>query len=287
MTSMTGHGRGEVRSGGWAAVVECFSVNRKNAEVVCHAEHSAWLEPVVREMVLEKVARGRVQVNIVLTHEGGRAGSLLDVERARLFLKEATRLQKELRLPGQIGLPEVLAAPGVIRTQEPSEAGAREAAVAALTKALEGLVATRRREGAALKKSLLRAVRGLRGLLAKIAPLSGAVREAQRETLLKRIAQSALPIPTDDARLLGEIVSFAERSDITEELDRISSHLQQFEEKLEGDGPIGRTLEFLAQELGREFNTIGSKSAHTRIARLVIDAKSELDRLREQLANIE
>jgi uncharacterized protein (TIGR00255 family) len=94
-------------------------------------------------------------------------------------------------------------------------------------------------------------------------------------------------VSADDPRIATEVAIFAERCDTTEELERAASHIAQFREKLAADGPVGRTLEFLAQELGREFNTVGSKSQDAAISRLVIEAKSELDRIREQLANIE
>jgi uncharacterized protein (TIGR00255 family) len=96
-----------------------------------------------------------------------------------------------------------------------------------------------------------------------------------------------VPIAADDPRLLTEVVLQAERGDITEELDRAASHIDQFREKLTGKGPVGRTLEFLTQELGREFNTIGAKSSDVQLARHIIEAKAELERIREQLANIE
>ena len=108
-----------------------------------------------------------------------------------------------------------------------------------------------------------------------------------REALLRRLKEAGLALDVSDERVLKELAFFAERCDITEELERAASHIAQFRDKLDAKGPVGRTLEFLAQELGREFNTIGSKSSTTAIARLVIEAKAELDRIREQLANIE
>ncbi|MDX2080671.1 MAG: YicC/YloC family endoribonuclease [Terrimicrobiaceae bacterium] len=287
MTSMTGHGRGEARADGWAAIVECFSVNRKSAEVACHAEAADWLEPVVRERVLARIARGRVQVNAKLVHENGPADGLVDRVRAKAFVREAKKLQKELGVPGELTLSDVLAAPGVVLASEPETSGARRAVLGALDKALDGLVATRAKEGLALAKAVTRSVRQMRRIHGRIVPLAGAVKKAQRDSLLRRVAQAGLTITADDPRLLAEVALFAERSDITEELDRIASHLDQFEDKIQSGGVVGRTLEFLTQELGREWNTVGSKSSSTGITRLVIDAKAELDRIREQLANIE
>lgn len=285
---MTGHGRGEARTKTWTAVVECFSVNRKTAEIVFHSERGAsWLEPIVRERALSRVARGRVQVNLTLSHANGASGGILDSSRAAVFLAEARALQKKLHLAGEITISDVLHAPGVVRSAEPSGEGVKETVVAALDHALDGLVATRSREGKALHLVLERAIKQLGAIAKKISPLAKRVTLQQRESLLRRVARAGIGISGDDPRLLTEVVLLAERGDITEELDRAASHIDQFREKLASDGPVGRTLEFLAQELGREFNTIGSKSSDADLARLTISAKAELERIREQLANIE
>lgn len=288
MTSMTGHGRGESRTKAWTAVVECFSVNRKTAEIVFHSDRGAsWLEPVVRERALASVARGRVQVNLTLSHPEGASGGILDIARAAVFAREARELQKKLALHGEITISDVLRAPGVVRSAEPSGEGVKETVLAALDQALDGLVSTRCREGRALQIVLDKAIRRLGGIVKKISPLAKRVTLQQRESLLRRVARSGVGISGDDPRLLTEVVLLAERGDITEELHRAASHIDQFREKLASEGPVGRTLEFLAQELGREVNTIGSKSSDAELARLIIEAKAELDRIREQLANIE
>lgn len=285
---MTGHGRGEGRTKTWTAVVECHSVNRKTAEVVLHTDRNALrLEPTVRERVLERIARGRVQVNLSLTCSNGRERSFFDEERAMDFVKQARSLHKKLGLEGGITLADVIAAPGVVRAADSQIDDAGEAVMKALDHALDGLVATRTREGAALRKVLSKGVDRLESIIKKATPLAGKVTAAYRESLHKRIARAGLGLASDDPRIAAEVAIFAERCDITEELERASSHIAQFREKLDAKGPVGRTLEFLTQELGREFNTLGSKSAHTTISRLVIEAKSELDRIREQLANIE
>lgn len=285
---MTGHGRGEARTKTWTAVVECHSVNRKTAEVVLHADRSATrLEPAVRERVLERVSRGRVQVNLSLACSGGGGQEIFDEERAAAFVGQARRLQKKLGLDGGVTLADVLAAPGVVRAFENRIEDAREVVMTALDRAVDGLVETRAREGAALQKVLSKGADRLAALIKKTSPLAVKATLAYSETLRKRIERAGLDLSALDSRLAAEVAIFAERSDITEELERATSHIAQFREKLASKGPVGRTLEFLTQELGREFNTLGSKSSHTAISRLVIDAKSELDRIREQLANIE
>jgi uncharacterized protein (TIGR00255 family) len=285
---MTGHGRGEARTKTCTAVVECHSVNRKTAEVVFHSDrNAAWLEPSIRERVLETIARGRVQVNLSLSCSIGGSTSFFDEERASAFVNQARRLQKKLNLDGGITLGDVLSAPGVTRAVEPDGTDAREAATTALIEALKGLSATRAREGEVLRKVLAKSADRLASIIKKISPLASKVAATHSDTLRKRIERSGIHLSIDDPRLAAEVAFFAERCDITEELDRTSSHIAQFREKLVAKGPVGRTLEFLTQELGREFNTLGSKSTNITISRLVIEAKTELDRLREQLANIE
>jgi uncharacterized protein (TIGR00255 family) len=289
MTSMTGHGRGEARSKQWTAIVECHSVNRKNAEVVLHADRSAAsYEPLVREKTLARIARGRVQVNLtLLPSSDSHAPALIDSARATAFAREARRLASSLDLPHGPTLAHILAAPGVLRQPEPDTGAARSLVLRALDTALDGLCATRAKDGAAARKSLARSLARLRSTIKKITPLAASVPAAQRTALLKRLRSANLPIDPSDPRIATEIALFADRSDVTEELQRAASHLDQFQDHLDASTPVGRTLEFLAQELGREFNTLGSKSPSASIARHVIDAKSELDRIREQLANIE
>ncbi len=285
---MTGHGRGEIRTKTWSAVVECHSVNRKTADISLHCDRSAfWLEPAVREKVLSKIGRGRVQVNLTLSRNAGGKEPFFDESRAIAFVAQARHLQKRLGLEGGVTLSDVLAAPGVTRSSEPAGEAAKTTALSALDEALKGLLETRKCEGAALQKILAKSVNRLSAILKKITPLARKVSATHREALLKRIEKAGLRLQQDDARLAAEVAFFAERSDITEELERASCHIAQFIEKLAANGPVGRTLEFLAQELGREFNTLGSKSSSTMISRHVIEAKAELDRIREQLANVE
>jgi len=288
MISMTGHGRGESRTATWTATIECFSVNRKTAEVVCHSERSAaWLEPIVRERVMSRIARGRVQVNLSLTPSSDSALSILDERRARAFVTQALALQKKLGLTEGLTLRDVLTAPGVTRSLEPADDGARSAALQALDRALDGLVATRLREGQHLARVLTRGISRLTTITKKIHPRARAASLVQRESLINKLHAIGLENIHHEPRFLTEIAILADRSDVTEEVDRARSHLEQFREKLSISGPVGRTLEFVAQELGREFNTIGSKSSDLGLSRLVIDAKAELEKIREQLANIE
>jgi uncharacterized protein (TIGR00255 family) len=288
MKSMTGHGRGDAAAKGVRAVVECFSVNRKQGEVsIAVPRELSWLEPHVREDVLKRVARGKVQVSVSVERAPGETASLIDERRAAEFLRQARALQKKLGLAGEIGLQTVLAAPGVLKTDGDDDRDILPAVKKSLAAALDDLLVMRAREGAHLKKELTRCATRMAALVKKVRALAPNVPKRQRENLLRRLEAAQLPVDVLDARLATEIAVFAERCDITEELTRLDSHLVQLRENLDSEGPVGRTLEFLTQEMGREWNTTGAKANDAEISRLVVEAKSELDKLREQLANIE
>lgn len=285
---MTGHGRGEASSHGLHAAIECFSVNRKQGEVAVAASRElAWIEPHVREEVLKRVSRGKVQVAVNLTRLSDASSGLIDAARAAQYLREVRSLQKKLGLPGEVSMDTILAAPGVVRSCEESMRDVLPPIKKALHAALDDLLAMRAKEGAHLKKELERCATRLAGLLKKLRPLAKNVTANYRTALMKRLRDAHLPISEADPRLITEIAIFAERSDISEELARLDSHIAQFKAALEETGPIGRKLEFLVQEMGREWNTTGSKAGDAEMARLVVAAKLELDKLKEQLANIE
>lgn len=285
---MTGHGRGEIVTDGVRVVVECFSVNRKQCEISLAAGREyAWMEPSVREEVLKRISRGKVQVSLGIEKSAAAPASFFDRQRAAAFLHEARLLQKKLGLSGEITLETLLAAPGVLKAPDEQPRDLWPSVRKALALSLDALLAMRVREGAHLKKDLSRAIRNISSLTRKVRALAPAVPVRQRENLLRRLESSSLPMDVLEPRVIAEIALFAERCDISEELSRIDSHLSQFREALDADGPVGRTLEFLTQELGREWNTTGSKANDAGISRLVVQAKAELDRIREQSANIE
>lgn len=288
MKSMTGHGRGEAAAKGLRVIVECFSVNRKQVDVsLAAARDLLWMEPHVREEVGKQIGRGKVQVSIAVESSESATANLIDHKKAAAFLKNLRLLQKELGLSGEVKLETILAAPGVLKNENDVSRDLWPITREALSKALAGMIAMRSREGAHLKKDLTRALKTMGGLLRQVRALAPGVPPRQRENLLRRLQGANLPIDVLDVRVLAEVAVFAERCDITEELTRLESHFRQCAEGLGAEGPAGRTLEFLAQEIGREWNTVGSKANDAEISRLVVAAKTELDRMREQLANIE
>ena len=288
MKSMTGHGRGTARANGLRVVAECFSVNRRQGEVALAVSRElAWIEPRVREEVLKRISRGKVQVSLAVERSAKSAPAFIDKRRAAEFLSQVRALQKELNLGGVISAETILAAPGVLRGEDVTGRELLPLVSRALGAALDGLLAMRVREGAYLKRELARGVAGMAALVRRVRALAPRVPRRQREILLRRLQSARLPANVLDPRIATEIAIFADRCDITEELARLESHLAQFRENLESDAPVGRTLEFLAQEMAREWNTAGAKANDAKISLLVVEAKAKLDRVREQLANIE
>lgn len=286
MNSMTGHGRGEAHANNQRVVVECFSVNRRQAEVVINAPRElAALEPMIRDAVLARVARGRVTVSIDIADQ---AGSFPEIDhgRARAYCGELRGLMRELGLPGDPPLAVVLAGPGVMGNVG-ARHDVRSAVMKALASAVDALLAMRETEGRHLQRSMEKDARALAALARKVRPLAAKVPARLRQALLDRLSRAGLPIDASDPRVAAEAALLAERSDISEELVRLESHSLQFREKLTAEGAVGRTLEFIVQEMGREWNTVGSKAQSAEISRFVVEAKSLIDKLREQLANIE
>jgi len=214
----------------------------------------------------------------------------LNAPLAKAYARELNKLAKELKLSGGVTLDHLVRAPGVFQTDEQiAEAENFWPAVEkALNKGLSTLIKMREREGQHLAKDLSERIAIMRRAVKIVHENAPKVAERYREQLLARIKSAGLETPVaDDDRLLKEVVYFADRSDITEELTRLQSHFQQFDDNLKSVEPVGRTLDFLAQEMNREINTIGSKANDSLIAREVVTLKAELEKFREQAMNVE
>jgi uncharacterized protein (TIGR00255 family) len=293
MKSMTGYGRGECAQDGFKVTVELSSVNRKQAEVsVAMPRELELLEAPLRDVIHHAIARGRVNVRVSLHAAGGNVSARkhIDVNLAKAYAAELGRLAKQLKLSGEVTLDHVLRAPGVFQTDE-ELAGAEDlwpAVKEALDHALGALLKMREREGAHLAKDLGLRIGVMRKAVAQVQKQAPTTAENYRRNLLERIKAAKLEnIAPDDERLMKEVVLFADRSDITEELTRLESHFTQFADCGKSRDPVGRTLDFLAQEMNREINTIGSKANDAVISREVVTLKAELERFREQAQNVE
>ena len=290
---MTGHGRGEAARDGFKVTVEISSVNRKQSEISLNLPRELdVLEAPIRDLLNRKIARGRLTVRVTLHSSSGRESARMHINgaMAKAYAQELRKLAKNLKLSGDLTLDQLLRAPGVFQTDEElAEADAMWPAVEkALVTALAALIKMRQREGAHLAQDLATRVRVMSQSAARIQKQAPQSAERYRQQLTERIKSAGLSAPAaDDERLLREVVLFADRSDITEELTRLQSHFQQFDNCRKSAEPVGRTLDFLAQEMNREINTIGSKANDSLISREVVTLKAELERFREQAQNVE
>jgi uncharacterized protein (TIGR00255 family) len=288
---MTGYGRAEVVHAGRKFSVELNSVNRKQSDIVINLPRDLGeLEPRIRQTINEKISRGRTNATIALHSSPNGARNLaLDTELARSYHEAMRALQKELNAPGEITISTILQAPGVMRF--PEQALNAEEAWPAIDRALRGalsdLIKMRESEGKHLAKDLIHRLKAIRRKLKEIHAFHPDVVKRYRAVLLDRIQKAGLPIASDDERLLKEISFFADRADVSEELTRLESHLAQFAHHLRSKEPVGRTLEFITQEMFRELNTLGAKANDAAISQRVIASKAELEKIREQSQNLE
>ena len=291
MHSMTGFGRGSATTDAWHATVEISSVNRKQAEVVIQAPRELnELDTHIRKAVLAVISRGRIQISITverpqLTTEAFSIHQGL----ALAFSKMFAELSHTVGYPVLPTASDFLRQPGIIATGN-TEIHAEAAWLAiepALTAALAQLTAMRASEGEHLKQDFLLRLGVLESFAKKIEREAPARPIRQRELLAKRLRDAGLELDPTDERVAKEIALFADRCDISEEITRLHSHFTKFHHYLRAAEPPGRALDFLCQELFREFNTIGSKANEASIAQTIVQAKTELEKIREQVQNIE
>ena len=295
---MTSFGRGVAVGVNYKLTVELKSVNNRYLEVVAHIPRLLlFLEPLIKTQVAQAAARGKVDVFVQLENIGEQTPKLrVDKALAAAYLQAAKELAASLKMPLNVKLTmrNLVAMPGLItlapaeEATEAQQAELTEVLSLALSEALVAFVSMRELEGGRLQVDLLTRAKQVSGMVAKIEQLAEQVVADYQNKLLARIGE-LLPanIALDEARLVNEVAYFADRACINEELVRLKSHLLQLEELLQKAEPVGRKLDFLLQEINREVNTIGSKANYLAINQLVIEAKSELEKIREQVQNLE
>ncbi len=287
---MTGYGRATAAFEGRTLTVQVSSVNRRSLDLTVGLPE-AWtaLEPVVGELVRGVAARGKVHVDVELTGDTAGEGAGWDDEAAGAALDRlqafALRESVEFRPSAEL-LWSILNAQRRARSLPAAEV-AEPVVREALGEALRGFAAMRAREGEALLVDFIQRGEILHRQLEIIAARAPEVPALYRGQLHRRLREAGLDLDLDDERVLREIALFADRCDIAEELTRLRSHFEQFAGLLRAEGEVGRRAEFLLQEIGREVNTIGSKANDLTISRAVLELKNELERIREQMANVE
>jgi uncharacterized protein (TIGR00255 family) len=291
--SMTGYGRAEASGPQLAMSVECRSVNHRHLDIALKLPRAlSALEADARRMVQSAMARGRVDVSVNLVPAGADSLATLsvDVTLAREYLAAARQLTDALELRDGPGLGWLLERPGVISREAEPVLSAEQTwplLEQALRRALAELQARREAEGAALGKELLALREALGTHVESIAERAPAAVERRATRLRARIQSLLGEADVDEGRVATEVAVWAEKTDISEELARLRAHLDQFALLLEAGGSVGRTLDFLVQEMHREVNTVGAKADDLEIAQTVIACKGVLEKLREQAQNIE
>jgi uncharacterized protein (TIGR00255 family) len=289
---MTGFGRGTATLEDCEISVELNAVNRRNLETVFSLPKD-WqlLERPMAEAVRKALSRGRVHCSVSVDSTGGTGGLTWNDAEVTSTLKRFDTLANRVGCAWPPSAETVLRVILALQTgvKLPASETAEPLVLQALAGALAQLQEMRAVEGAALADDLGARIKALQDLTILIREASADRPEEYRTLLMARLKQAGLEIELQDERVLKEVAIFADRCDITEELTRLDSHLSQFAETMaEGnESGIGRKLEFIVQEINREFNTIGSKANKIEVSKAVIEAKNEIERIREQVQNVE
>ncbi|MCX7872287.1 MAG: YicC family protein [Verrucomicrobiae bacterium] len=293
MKSMTGYGKAELTVGPKKVTVEIYSVNRRQMEIQVILPNDFYVYEVhIRELIAEHVVRGQVTVRITAVLIPGAKVKPVEINRelAKEYARQFRKLAKEIGCEDEVDLELILEAPGVMTSFQPAVEDEKtwKQLKLGIDRALKDFLSMRTKEGKHLEEDLKNRIKNMQSELEKVKKRAPEVVKRYRQQLEERIKAAGLSVaPEDEERILKEIVLFADRSDISEEIARLESHFKKFYEYLKQKEPIGKTFDFLAQEMNREINTIGSKSNDQYIAHSVVTLKTELEKFREQVQNIE
>jgi len=290
MRSMTGFGLGESSVGSAQVSVEIRSVNHRYCDVRVRlnpefAEHGFYVEQLARQ----NLGRGRFDVNVRVHGAEAYAPSLVS-DRVKQIYTSLSALRDEIDPDARISIGSLLAVPGVFATSDPNrDRDVRDALTESLLMSIKALEASREQEGAALRHLLrahvVRARSFVDACVLRSRQMADVYRVKLRDRLHRLLAESSVQL--DDVRLEQEVALLADRTDATEELARLVSHLEHFDSYLDTRDPVGRRLDFLLQEIAREANTLGAKSQDSELSLLVVELKAETERMREQVQNVE
>lgn len=293
MKSMTGFGRAQAedKAAGIGFRVEISSINRKQFDLkfVLPPELIQY-ETAMRQIISEKVSRGALTVRISALSNNAASTQTLNVEAARKLLESAEHLAKECGLAQNLTVADLLAVPGILTADSGDDSGELTAALlAAATKdALAELIRAKEGEGTRLLADIRMRMDLLKAALEQIIPLTAAMPKLMYEKLLARIKEwDFTTVDPDDDRFLRELVFYADKLDVTEEITRLKSHFQHFDQLTASAEPAGRQLDFMVQEIFREINTLGNKASCAEVSPLIVTMKTELEKIREQIQNIE
>ncbi|MCL6603548.1 MAG: YicC family protein [Paenibacillus sp.] len=295
--SMTGYGQSSLLFGGYKVAFEVKSVNHRYCEIVLRIPRE-WtsFEDVLRRKVQQHIKRGRIDVTINREQddEDTASGPVLNIPTVRSYVKAANELKIGFGLAGDLSLHDMLTLPGVMESVEEAAAEPilldswQETLEKGMEQCLLSLLDMRAREGSYLTADLEQRLEKVEQLHHEMLELSPSVVSEYRDKLRQRLSElNDGTFPFDEHKFGMEIAIFADRCNIDEELTRLYSHIEQCRTLLKGNEPVGRKLDFLIQEMNRETNTIGSKSNHLTLINRVLEMKAELEKIREQAANLE
>jgi uncharacterized protein (TIGR00255 family) len=290
MNSMTGFGRSNISGKDFDISIEISTVNRKSLEInVTLPREWAIFEKDVTELAKQQVFRGKIYINVTVksTREASKTGWNDDA--VNDTIEQLKALAKKMAIEFKPDADFLLRVVQMTSQADalPVDEEILDDLINASGKALEGLLSMRAAEGKLLQDDLDKRIDMIAGYLRDLKPFTLNTAQRHKDLLLDRLKQSGLDLDLNDERVLREISIFADRCDVSEEFTRLDSHIAQFKDSIREDGLVGRKLDFLCQELNREINTIGSKANNIEVTKIVIEMKNELERIREQVQNVE
>ncbi len=291
LKSMTGFGSGAAEDDSYRVLIEVKSVNQRYLEIGFHMPHKidAFAEGM-KKKIKEYVSRGKLDVNVSLTEKKDKTQSVrVDKNLAIAYHKALNELSDLLHLPRPDDITQVAAFPDIIKVEDNEESfeGLEAVLAEAMDEALRNLTHMREEEGANLKQDFIDRLERMENMVEKIAGLAPQIVAAYRERLQKTLGELLSAEEIDQNRIIQETAIYSDRVNFTEEMVRLKSHFAQFRKILESNEPVGRKLDFLIQEMNREINTTASKANNAEAAQIVVDVKSEIEKLREQIQNLE
>lgn len=290
MKSMTGFGRASLESNGKNYIIEIKTVNNKYSDITVKSpKRLSFMEDKIRKQIANRITRGKVEVSVSFFDFSNKSKNVvLNKEIAKEYIKQLREIADENNLSENISVVEIAKLPDILNSidSDNDEEIASEA-LQCLNMALDSLIEMRKAEGENIKQDLLVRIERVQNLVDKIAENSKGIVEEYVSKLEKRVKEILKTDVVDENRIAQEAVIYADKTSIEEELTRLNSHIVQFKELVNSDGPVGKKLDFIIQEMNRETNTIGSKAGSGEITKAVIDLKVELEDIREQIQNIE
>ena len=290
MKSMTGFGRASFENNGKNYIIEIKTVNNKYSDITVKSpKRLSFMEDKIRKQIANRITRGKIEVSVSFFDFSNKSKNVvLNKEIAKEYIKQLREIADENNLSENISVVEIAKLPDILNSiDSDNDDEITNETLKCLNMALDSLIDMRKTEGKNIKLDLLIRIERVQKLVDKIAENSKGIVEEYVSKLEKRVKEILKTDVVDENRIAQEAVIYADKTSIEEELTRLNSHIVQFKELVNSEGPVGKKLDFMIQEMNRETNTIGSKAGSGEITKAVIDLKVELEDIREQIQNIE